>query len=291
MESAPEWVAGPVGIEPRRQRRCILVALSGLRPPTGAIALGRLIALALDAPLHGLFVWPSPIAPGDVPRMLSLDPDALSGMVLEVEVGDLAERLVRIAAERPVAFLVLPVEGEGADVCGLGREAQEALFASVSGVIVVRPGAGARPIRRILVPLDGTPSTAAALGPATELARTTGAEVDLLFVGLPCPHERAEPGEMAPPQYVDQPQHEWPAFSEEFVERFLGAIAHCPPDVPARFFLRAGDPATQILRAADDLQTDLVVLVWHGCFEGERARVFQRVLRGAGVPVLVLRCK
>jgi hypothetical protein len=91
---------------------------------------------------------------------------------------------------------------------------------------------------------------------------------------------------MAPPQYLDQPQHEWPAFSTEFIQRFLGAIAHCPACVPIRFFLGAGRAAAEILRFAASFDSDLIALVWHGA---EPGLVFRDVVRGTRRPVLVLR--
>jgi len=95
---------------------------------------------------------------------------------------------------------------------------------------------------------------------------------------------------MAAPQYVDQPHHEWPAFSDEFLHRFLKTLGHCPKDVPTRLFLGAGDPADEILRFADLLGSDLAVLVWHGSTSEEHGSIFRKVLRKATCPVLVLRC-
>ena len=279
-------------VKPEAPRRRILVSLAGRRAPIEAIDFGRSIAETIGATLHGLFVWPSSISPREVPRLLEIDPEALRGMVLDVEVGDPAERLAASTQANAVTFLVLPAESEGPDPCGLGVVAARALQQAGSGVIVVRPSHARRRLARILVPLDGTPSMAAALAPAGELARLAGASLDIVMVGqierpTPLPSEE---GSMSTPQYVDQPQHEWPAFSQEFTERFLRAIGRCPRGVPTRFFLRAGDPAGEILRAASDLDADLIALVWHGGCEGERGAVFRRVLRDAGLPVLVLRC-
>lgn len=278
--------------DPDHLRRRILVALGGQKAPVEAIDFARRIAETIKAQLHGLFVWPRHIAPHEVPRLLEIDPDALTGMVLDVAVGDVADRIAEWSQMGSVAFLVLQGDSQGPDQCGLGHVAARALSHVGSRVIIVRPGCAPRPIARILVPLDGTPSTAAAIAPAGELARLAGAALDIVMVGeleqpTPVP---VELGTMATPQYVDQPQHEWPAFSQEFLERFLGAIGHCPRGLPTRFFLRAGDPASEILRAANALDSDLIVLVWRGGCEGEHGRVFRRVLREAGRPVLVLRC-
>jgi nucleotide-binding universal stress UspA family protein len=277
---------------PAPSRRRILVALGGRKAPVDAIDFGRRIAETTHATLHGLFVWPWHISPCEVPRLLEIEPEALMGMVLDVEVGDAAERIAASTQTGAVAFLVLPVESDGPDPCGLGVVGARALRQAGSNVIIVRPGCKPRRIGRILVPLDGTPSTAAAITPAGELARLAGASLDIVMVGrieLPTPLA-VELGSMATPPYVDQPQHEWPAFSQEFTERFLRAIGHCPRGVPTRFFLRAGDPAGEILRAANELESDLIALVWHGGCEGDHGVVFRRVLRATALPVLVLRC-
>jgi nucleotide-binding universal stress UspA family protein len=94
---------------------------------------------------------------------------------------------------------------------------------------------------------------------------------------------------LAPPRYVDQPQHEWVAYSNEFVERFVRAIGHAPEGVKARLFVGAGDAASEILRFARELETDLVVLVWHGDLGEHHGAIFRRVLELSGCPVLVLR--
>ena len=44
-----------------------------------------------------------------------------------------------------------------------------------------------------------------------------------------------------PPQYVDQPQHEWPQWANEVITRLAEACAQCPPNVPLRTFLAQGD--------------------------------------------------
>jgi nucleotide-binding universal stress UspA family protein len=271
--------------EPRPR---VLVALSASGAPHGAVGAGRLVARLLAAPLHGMLVWPTAITPCEVPRLLRVDPQALAGMVLDVDVGDPAERVGAAALAHPIAFLVVAAEEGGPDVCGVGDVAARLLDATHAGAILLRPGATLSRIQRILVPLDGTPSTAAALRPAGELADRAGAGLDLVLVEDVCAPPSREHGAMAPPRYVDQPQHEWPAFSAEFVRRFAGAVAHCPEGVPTRFFLGTGHPADEILRFAESLDTDLIALVRGACACGHGA-VFQDVVRRTRRPVLVLR--
>ena len=273
------------GLPPRRR---VLVALLGPGAPHQAIGAGRVIAQAIGAPLHGVLVWPTPITPRDVPSLLEVDPAVLEGMVLDVDVGDPAERIQAATRSQPVAFLVLVAAGTGCDACGLGDLAARLLDEADAGAIILRPGTWLGPIRRILVPVDGKPSTAAALAPAGELARRTGAALDVVMVDDIASPLFAEPGTLLPPRYVDQPQHEWPAFSAELIQRLFGAIAQWPPTVPMRLLLGTGQPAAEILRFAAELEPDLIALVWHGATPGH-GTVFAEVARGTKRPLLVLR--
>jgi nucleotide-binding universal stress UspA family protein len=269
-------------------RRRVLVALSGPEAPWAAIEAGRILARALVAPLHGMLVWPTPITPGEASRLLRLSPAALAGMVLDVGVGDPAAAISAATRAHPIAFVVLVAAGGGCDACGLGELAAGVLAGSEAGAIVLRPGTALGPIRRILVPIDGTPSTAAALAPAGELAQRTGASLDVVMVEDAETPLSVEPGAMAPPRYCDQPQHEWPAFSAELVQRLLSAIARWPPGVPIRVLLGTGRPAVVIQRFVEELEPDLIALVWHGAAAGHSA-VFREVVRSTSVPLLLLR--
>jgi nucleotide-binding universal stress UspA family protein len=277
----------PRGLDPRHR---VVVGLHGRRAPLGAVGLARLVARAEGVPLHGLFPWPSPLAPGEVQRLLRLAPDALEGLVIDVEVGDPAERLVAAAREPGTLFVIVGVDPDDPDDLGVGRIAHEVLRQAEASVVLVPPGREAPRLERILLPLDGSPRTAAPIAPVGELARRAQASLDIVFVGEA--HAAAAhfaPGSMAAPLYVDQPQHEWPAFSNEFLHRFLSAIGHCPRNVATRLFLGAGEPGPEILRWAHELESDLVVLVWHGCCDGAHGAAFRTVVREARCPVLVVR--
>ena len=75
----------------------------------------------------------------------------------------------------------------------------------------------------------------------------------------------AEAGSLTTPRYVDQPQHEWPAWSSEFLNR-LACI--CPlGHLHVRIILAHGDTAAEILRLSEKQSTDLIVLAWRGIWE------------------------
>jgi nucleotide-binding universal stress UspA family protein len=182
-----------------------------------------------------------------------------------------------------VAFVVLAAEE------AVYEALLRTLAAVSTSVIVVPPGASIGQIRHILVPFDGTPSAAAALGPASELAQRAGAAIDLLLIQDTHRPPPAEPGTLAPPRYLDQPQHEWPAFSAETIQRFIGSIGHRLTGVPVRFFLGAGRPSAEVLHYARELGPDLIALMWHVGRDVPPGPLFTEVLAGVRQPILVVR--
>jgi nucleotide-binding universal stress UspA family protein len=263
----------------------VIVSLSGAEAPLAAIEAGRSIARALGASLRGVFVWPTLITPCEVPRLLQIDPAALSGMVLDVDVGDPIERLQMLLRLQPSSFVVLSAEREGRDASGLGELAARTLAETRASALVLRRGVPLDRVRRILVPIDGTPSMAAALEPAGDLAKALGAVLDVVLIDDASGLRPSEPGAMVLPRYVDQPQHEWPAFSAELRQRLLCTIACWHPTTPARLLIARGVPASEILRLARTLEPDLLALVW----SDEAPERFREVARGTDCPLLVLR--
>lgn len=105
----------------------------------------------------------------------------------------------------------------------------------------MRPERGLRPwvLQQTVLPHDGTPTAAAAMGLAVDLAQRSGGELDVLHI--PTPDAPTEPGTLSAPQYLDRPQHAWPLWAREFLERTPG-LCDCPPSVRTRLFLRRGRP-------------------------------------------------
>jgi len=158
-------------------------------------------------------------------------------------------------------------------------------------VVLVRPERGVVPwaLHRLLLPHDGTPTTSVAIRPAVELARKTCAGLDVLHVVGPFADHHTERGSLTPPRYVDQPQHEWPAWLGEFVER-LDSI--CPlGSLDVRMWLARGVPGDEVLRVASERGDDLIVLAWRGAWEGEHAATVKTVLQNAPCPVMLFRAQ
>jgi len=140
-------------------------------------------------------------------------------------------------------------------------------------------------LRRILLPHDGTPAANAAIPAAAELARKSGAEISILHVAAPDPNRPA--GSLTAPPYVDQPQHEWPAWAAEFVER-LACV--CPLErLRVRLSLAQGDPGREVLRFAAEHTADLIVLAWKGEWKGGHAATARAAIQEAPCPMLFSR--
>jgi nucleotide-binding universal stress UspA family protein len=156
-------------------------------------------------------------------------------------------------------------------------------------VLLVRPAPDSATLslekpRRILLPLDGTPSSATALGPALDLADRTEAEIDVLYVATQTEPSR-EPGSLTGPIYIDQAQYEWDDWAQEFATRFGTALGQYMPTMPIRVYVRGGDPPEEIVAFARERESDLIVLQWHLRAHGE---VVNRVLVQTPCPMLLL---
>ena len=96
----------------------------------------------------------------------------------------------------------------------------------------------------------------------------------------------AERGSLTMPLYVDQPQHEWPSWTGELLDR-LACL--CPErQMPAQFCVRGGEPGPEIARAAVGESVDLIVLAWKGEWAGERALALKAILREAACPIMIV---
>ena len=131
----------------------------------------------------------------------------------------------------------------------------------------------------MLVPLDGSQVAASILQQVVDLARSSGARLVLLTVGLPMPVPPAEASEL-PPSRTFQ--------AEAYLDHIRTYLATEGLEVSTMVCM--GDPATEILRCAAQQQVDLIVINSRGGggapvpFLGS---VADTVARAAPVPVIV----
>ncbi len=140
-------------------------------------------------------------------------------------------------------------------------------------VVLVPAGAGHRPaeIRRVLLPLDGTARSAAAVAPTAELLARGGAELVVLHVF----------DADTVPKFWDQPAHAGQAWTEEFLARYCSVPG-------ARMELRSGAAAEHVVQAAGAEQADVIALAWSRRLGRGRARVVLRTVLEAEVPVILV---
>jgi nucleotide-binding universal stress UspA family protein len=110
----------------------------------------------------------------------------------------------------------------------------------------------------------------------------------MLHVAVPGAALAAVPGAFTAPRYLDQPHHEWPSWVQEVLGQ-LRAVGHVPMAVKLNLFLATGEPGPAILRIAEDHQSDLIVVAWHGRLEEKRVQTLKAIVAVTPCPVLVLR--
>lgn len=269
----------------------ILLPLDGRAHALSALPVASALAKTLGATLHVLHVGERATAPQEMLEALGVAVEELRGSVFDQPTGRAGEAILR-SAEEQLGPLIVMCTHTGMDKPrgALGHVAEEVLREAPCPVILVQPERGRQSwsLRRILLPQDGTPATSAAMDPAGDLAHRTGAEVLVLHVATPRAGRPAEPGTLTVPCYLDQPQHEWPAWATEFIHRMTG-LGHPPADVRFRLSVATGEPGREIVRFAREHEADLIVLAWHCRWEPERAATMKAVIRRATCPVLIIR--
>jgi nucleotide-binding universal stress UspA family protein len=140
--------------------------------------------------------------------------------------------------------------------------------------------------RSILVALDGSPSSAAALEQAVRLAREEGARLTLIAVAVPL---RWRP---ATPIYIPFPSdEELERQAQDLLDR---AEREVPEDVPVFTVVRRGDPAKAILERIEQGEHDLVVMGSRGYGTAASlllGSVSRAVVAHSPVPVLIARAQ
>jgi nucleotide-binding universal stress UspA family protein len=261
-------------------QQAVLIALDGSAESMRALPIARTLASQLHARLEVLHV-----AADGTPQSLA----ALEGVRVRALTGDPADAILREVDESGGALLVMTTGGAGRTARDLGSVALRIAATASSPVLLLRPEVGmdppstAPPLQRLLVPVDGDTATAAALQPATSLARQLGASLDALFVAA----ARAPAG-VAATRYVDQPQHEWGPWERELKERLVVQTGGASPGAEIAVHMRQGDAGDEIVRFAREGRYDAIVLVRRCRFEPGRAATLRKVLRHASSPVLLV---
>lgn len=141
--------------------------------------------------------------------------------------------------------------------------------------------------KRILVPLDGSRLAEQALPHATIHAEKFGAEIVLLMVLEPLP----EPS-MAGRKIVRSAEEASAELAQTYLEGIAAGLRE--QGLSAQTQTVEGKPYLEIVRHAEDEAIDLIVMSTRGQSGLTRwllGSVTDRVVRGATVPLLLIRCE
>ena len=137
-------------------------------------------------------------------------------------------------------------------------------------------------LKRILVPLDGSPLAEEAIGMAAAIARASKARLDLLMVHEPILTGRRDDFTWSEKQIVAE---------QKYLLHIAGELV-TGAGVQAQETLLRGQPAELIVTRATDCDADLIVMTSHGRTGWSRmwlGSVADAVVRQSNVPVLILR--
>jgi nucleotide-binding universal stress UspA family protein len=232
----------------------------------------------------------------EVQRRLALGDRPVARHVHEAKEGDVALAIVQHAAELRVDLIVLCTHGRGGlRELVVGSIAQRVLQRGAAPIFLVHPAGGAPPpfaCRTILVPLDGTAAHEPALNAALELARAFQARLHLVIV-VPTPGTlsggTAAAGTMMPlatNALLNLATEGAAEYMRRQVERLRAGGLEASAEV------RRGEPAANLVEAAERAGADVIVMASHGragleaFWEGS---VSAKVVARFGRPVLLVR--
>lgn len=230
------------------------------------IATAKLLAELLSSSVEAIHV-------GNEASPKTLEAAQSARVPLRVEPGDPIEQIVEEMSSSAVVAGVVGARQRPEGPRPVGSTAFEVITRVDKLVAVVPPRAivPSPEIGCILVPLDGTHTSAGAVRVLSETCAHSGVEIVVLHVF----------DSSTMPSFWDQPVYEAEAYATEFLARFMAQ-----PGARAR--LRTGIPGEGVLDAADREPVDAIALGWSQSLGPGRAEVVRQVLSEALIPVLLV---
>ncbi len=208
--------------------------------------------------------------------------------------GQVVPTLQHYAQSNDVDLIVMSTHGRGGiKRAVLGSVAEEFVRKVGRPVLLLRPQSEKDDvmrfgvdITRILVPLDGSPTSESVLPHVARLAQLTNATLVLARIAV-APFEIAVTiGAEALSDYLERVRQE----ADFYLERVRETL---PPDVPVRWVTAIADRATEgILECAREQDANMVAMATHGRSGWARiamGSVAESVLHKATMPVLLVR--
>jgi nucleotide-binding universal stress UspA family protein len=275
----------------------IVVPLDGNALSYAALPATRAFARATGAAVTLVRVSAEAESRADVMAHLKRVADELAGAELNVQAvvpeGDPAEQIVDVIRARGADLVIMRTHGRsGPGDAVLGSVVDGVMQASIVPMVLLRPG-GRRltQLRKLIVPIDGSPGGAVALGTAIGLSKSTGAALHLVQIVVPIPTYLYASFPIGRPSGIDpvwdtEAQAAAQTYSDSLATRLRGSGVQVTGEVVV-----ASSVAEQIVQIADQRTADLIVMSSQALTGAARAllgSVSDAVVRLAHCPVLVI---
>jgi hypothetical protein len=241
----------------------ILVAIDDFTSAS-VVGVARRIASLLGTEVEGVHV-----EEGGSGRRAAAVADA-EGIPLQVRHGDVVSALRAEVKERDATALVLGTRDRRDGPIPAGHVTLDLASSLDRPIVVVPPHAADRPLRSVLVAVEGDGQSHALTALYEWLGDALSPEVVVLHVVEP----------------HDLPLLEAEAFEREFMIRASRDLGPDPSLI--RFEMRVGDAPGLVCAAAQELDTDLVVMAWHQNLSAGHGRLVRAMLSGTQVPLALL---
>lgn len=284
----------------------ILLPLDGSSPGEAIIPYAAQVAQAVGAAVTLLHV--SGGGRNRKPDYLERTAAALRGQGLQVETasvrGKPAAAIVRYAEEQGFHLIAMSTRGRsGLNRLAYGSVADRVLHGTETPLLLISPQEGAptgAPLQGIVVPLDGSPLSEAALPIAETLGSALGLGLTLVRAISEAALSRralgAAPHLDYPGPLLDSPEYAWElaehaaSSARTYLEQHQGLLTYRGLQVGAQVL--HGPPAPQLVALMQDAPNRLAVMCTRGRSGVGRwvlGSVADHVLRSSGRPVLVIR--
>ena len=209
--------------------------------------------------------------------------------------GDVASNICDVADAQDVDLIAMTTHGRaGIEKWVLGSVADRVVRSASQPIFLVRPQeepTPATPVRRILVPLDGSRLAERALAEAADLAKVNNSEIWLLqSVEFPEYWGEEYAGMHALPSMISTEEQE--AAAREYLRQSAEQLTRV--GISAQIVVTTGHAASAISDVVSDNDIDLIVMSTHGRSGLSRwvfGSVAEKVVRLAECPVLLIRAQ
>ena len=283
----------------------ILLPLDGSKAGEAIIPYATQVAHALGSPLTLFHAASGGRVRG--PAYMERTAEALRAQGLTVETasvrGKPAAAIVRYAEEKGFHLIAMSTRGRsGLNRLAYGSVADRVLHGTETPLLLISPqeqgDAGAAPLQGIVVPLDGSPLSEAALPIAETLGSALGlgltlvravSEAALSRRALGAAPHLDYPGPLLDPEYAWELAEHEASSAQTYLEQHQAPLAHRGLQVSTQVL--HGPPAPQLVTLMQDAPNRLLVMCTRGRSGVGRwvlGSVADHVLRSSGRPVLVI---